>query len=302
MLYNNLSGYLKRKYGVKVGKICIDGGFSCPNRDGTLGYGGCVYCGHRGAGEHIELGRSITEQVQDGLERGRSEGYIAYFQSFTNTYAPVPVLRERYNSALVDPRILVLAVGTRPDCIDRERAELLAEISERTDIWVELGLQTASDKTARLINRCYPTETYFRCAELLREYRLPFVTHLILGLPGEGHDDYMGSVDAVNSSGGFGVKLHSLYVSRDTALADMYARGEFTPITREEYITAAADSLARLDPGIVVHRLTGDCPDGMLIAPDWNRDKNQILQGIRDSLTSRGLRQGAGKIENEIKN
>ena len=159
-MYNNLSTYLKTKYGMRIGKICIDGGFGCPNRDGTCGYGGCSYCGERGAGEHIDYRLCIAEQVKSGLARGKSDGYIAYFQSFTNTYAPLPVLRERYDSALIDDRIRILAIGTRPDCIDEGVAELLAEYKGRLDLWVELGLQSASDLTAKRINRGYKTEVY----------------------------------------------------------------------------------------------------------------------------------------------
>ena len=291
-MYNNLSSYLKRKYGISIGKICIDGGFSCPNRDGRVGYGGCTYCGERGAGEHIDPTLSIAEQVRTGLERGNKDGYVAYFQSFTNTYAPIPVLKERYDSALIDPRIRILAVGTRPDCIDREVAELLASYKERVDVWVELGLQTASDLTAELINRGYKTEIYRRATALLRQYGIPFITHAIFGLPGEGAEDYDRTVDEINRAEGFGVKLHCLYVSRGTALEQSLLRGEFTPITEEEYIAAAARAIARLRPDTVIHRLTGDCPEGMLVAPNWNKNKNQIIEGIRKSLAAQGVKQG----------
>ena len=292
-MYNNLSTYLKTKYGMRIGKICIDGGFGCPNRDGTCGYGGCSYCGERGAGEHIDYRLSIAEQVKSGLARGKSDGYIAYFQSFTNTYAPLPVLRERYDSALIDDRIRILAIGTRPDCIDESVAELLAEYKERLDLWVELGLQSASDETARRINRGYKTEVYRRCTELLHRYDIPFVTHAILGLPGEGEEDYDRTVDEINRAHGFGVKLHSLYVSRGTALEGEYLRGEFTPISDTEYIRSAARAIARLRPDMIIHRITGDCPAGMLVAPEWNKDKNRIISEIRKTLSESGLKQGS---------
>lgn len=293
MLYNNLSTYLKTKYGCRVGKICIDGGFSCPNRDGTVGFGGCIYCSERGSGDHIDSTLSIREQTQRVLEQGKYDKYIAYFQSFTNTYAPVGVLKERYEAALIDPRIAVLAVGTRPDCISEPVAELLAELRQRVDIWVELGLQSSNDRTAQRINRGYPTEVYRRCAALLGEYGIPFVTHLILGLPGEGREEYRNSVDEVNRAGGFGVKLHSLYISEGTELADCYRRGEFTPISREEYVAAAAEAVARLRPDTVIHRLTGDCPKELLVAPEWNRDKNAVIEGIRRTLADQRLCQGS---------
>ena len=168
MLYNNLSGYFRAKYGKRLSKICIDGGFSCPNRDGTAGVGGCIYCGERGAGEHINPCLSIKEQVQNALSGAEEdELFVAYFQNFTNTYAPVETLRERYDSALIDERIKVLAIGTRPDCISEEICSLIASYKQRCDVWVELGLQTSSDKTADIINRGYHREAFERAMELL---------------------------------------------------------------------------------------------------------------------------------------
>ncbi len=294
MLYNNLSGYLKTKYGKRLSKICIDGGFTCPNRDGKCGTGGCIYCGGRGAGEHIDSTLSIREQVSSALsDASEDDRFIAYFQSFTNTYAPVDVLRERYDEALIDPRILVLAVGTRPDCIDEEVARLLREYSDRVDVWVELGLQTASDRTAELINRGYNTEVFLRAAELLRSYGIPFVVHVIIGLPDEGVGELDATVDLINSITPFGVKLHSMYVMQHTALADMYYRGEYTPLTREEYVSLAARAIARLSPEIVIHRITGDCPRDMLVAPEWNVDKNRTIAGIQTKLRDTGAVQGS---------
>ena len=292
MLYNNLSSYLKSKYGTKVAKICIDGGFSCPNRDGTCGNGGCIYCGERGAGEHIDPSRNIREQVEKHLARDtKSEKLIAYFQNFTNTYAPVDVLKERYDSALISDRIAVLAIGTRPDCISEEIAELIASYKPRVDVWVELGLQTASDSVARAINRGYPTEVYKRATAILKSHGIPFVTHMIIGLPGQDAADIDTTVDLINE-GAWGVKIHSIYVMAGTALETMYREGKYTPPTREEYATLAARAIARLRPDMVVHRVTGDCPDGMLIAPEWNRDKNALISAIRKELEMRGQRQG----------
>lgn len=293
MLYNNLSPYLKSKYGTRVSKICIDGGFGCPNRDGTCGEGGCIYCGERGAGEHIDPTLSIREQVEEHLSRDmRSDALIAYFQNFTNTYAPVNVLKERYDSALISDRIKALAIGTRPDCIDAEVAALLASYKDRVDVWVELGLQTASDAVARTINRGYETEVYRHAVEVLNSHGIPFVTHMIIGLPGESEADIDATVDLINEHS-WGVKIHSIYVMEGTRLAEMYRSGEYTPPTLDEYVRLAAKSLARLRPDIVVHRVTGDCPDGLLVAPEWNRDKNKVISGIRERLESSGLRQGS---------
>ena len=213
MLYNNFSSYLKKKYGGRISKICIDGGFGCPNRDGTCGMGGCIYCGERGAGEHIDPTLSIREQVTSALAADqRSDGLIAYFQNFTNTYAPINILKERYDSALISDRIVALAIGTRPDCIDDEIATLLASYSDRVDVWVELGLQSASDRTAELINRGYKTEVYRRAADILKSHGIPFVTHMIIGLPGENETDIENTVSLINESA-WGIKIHSIYGS-----------------------------------------------------------------------------------------
>ena len=293
MLYNNLSSYLKAKYGGKVSKICVDGGFGCPNRDGTCGTGGCIYCGERGAGEHIDPSVSIREQALAVLERDkRSSSFIAYFQNFTNTYAPVEVLKERYDSALISDRIVALAIGTRPDCIDEEIAELIASYKDRVDVWVELGLQTASDKTAEIINRGYKTEVYERAISILNSHGIPVVTHMIIGLPGEDGEDIDTTVDLINENT-WGVKIHSIYVMEGTALAGMYRDGGYTPPTFEEYISLAARSIARLRPDVIVHRITGDCPDGLLVAPEWNKDKNKIIEGIRRKLVEDNLVQGS---------
>ena len=294
MLYKNLASYLKEKYGVRVSKLCIDGGFGCPNRDGTCGTGGCIYCGERGAGEHIDPSVSIREQVLTQLKRGRDDArYIAYFQNFTNTYAPVDVLKERYDSALIDERIVALAIGTRPDCIDDGITELIASYKGRVDVWVELGLQTASDRTAHIINRGYKTEVYRRAAERLTSHGIPFVTHMIIGLPGETEAEIDATVDEINLSGSWGIKIHSIYVMEGTALAGMYQRGEYEPPTLEEYVRLSARSLTRLRPDMIVHRITGDCPDGLLVAPEWNRDKNKVINLIRERLEADVSRQGS---------
>ena len=299
MPYNRLSSYLKEKYRTRVSKICIDGGFGCPNRDGTCGEGGCIYCGERGAGEHIDPSVSIHRQVEDALLRDKkSEKFIAYFQNFTNTYAPVPILKERYDSALISDRICALAIGTRPDCITDEIAELIASYSDRVDVWVELGLQTASDRTAGIINRGYKQEVYRRAAAILRAHGVPFVAHMIIGLPKEGKDEIDATVDLINEDA-WGIKIHSIYVMEGTELAGMYRRGEYAPPSLDEYVTLAARSIARLRPDMTVHRITGDCPKNLLVAPKWNSDKNKIISSVLKTLRENGWRQGSlyGKTE-----
>ena len=296
MNYSNLSGYFREKYGIKIGKICIDGGFSCPNRDGTCGIGGCIFCTGRGSGEHIRSGLDISAQVREGLSRGACDGYIAYFQNFTNTYADIPTLRERYGAALIDKRIKILAVGTRPDCIDEAVADLLASYLDRVEVWVELGLQTASDETAERINRGYRTEVFSRAVSLLHERGVRVVGHMIIGLVGESVAEVDETVDFLNSHALFGVKIHSLYVPRGTVLEQMYRRGEYTPLSLEEYASLAARAIARLRPNTVLHRITGDCPRELLVAPSWNADKNAVIKKINEKLSVLG---GQGALYEE---
>lgn len=293
MLYNNLSSYFKKKYAKRLVKICIDGGFGCPNRDGKVGYAGCIYCGERGAGEHIDPKESIKEQVLSALSSAEDEDlFVAYFQNFTNTYAPVEILKERYDSALIDNRIKVLAIGTRPDCIDEEVAKLIASYKDKVDVWVELGLQTANDKTAEIINRGYPRETFNKAVSILKKYDIPIVVHLIVGLPGETFDDIKNTVDYLNQFDLFGIKIHSIYVMNGTALEKMYLEGKYSPPTMDEYIDGVIYILSHISPDVTVHRLTGDCPKNMLVAPDWNGRKNEIINTIVYKMQQNNLFQG----------
>lgn len=283
-MYKTLSSHLKNKYGTRVKKICIDGGFTCPNRDGRCGIGGCIFCGERGAGEHISPELGIREQVEMALACGRADAYIAYFQNFTNTYADVNSLKVRYDAALIDERIRVLAIGTRPDCIDEDVCRLIASYKSRLDVWVELGLQSASDITAVKINRGYKTNVYISATKMLHKYDIPFVTHIMIGLPGEGEAELDETVELINKVGSWGIKIHSLYVMEGTRLAEMYREKLYTPPTFDEYTTLAARALSRLDKSTVVHRITGDCPRGLLVAPEWNRDKQRVISEIRRKL------------------
>ena len=293
MRYKNLSGYLKDKYGKRLKKICIDGGFSCPNRDGKCGIGGCIYCSERGSGEHIESFLSIEDQVRSALSVARDDDcFIAYFQNFTNTYAAVDVLKERYDSALIDKRIAILAIGTRPDCIDENIAALIASYKDRCDVWVELGLQTASDKTAEVINRGYKTEVYFSAVKMLKTYGIPVVTHIMIGLPGEGDAELVETIKAVNSAKSDGIKIHSVYVPRETGLEKMYNCGKYQPIEMQDYVRRAVKAIRMINSEMVIHRLTGDCPKELLVAPLWNSDKNAVLLSISKTLDLLGAYQG----------
>ena len=285
MTYKSLSSYFKDEYGGKIKKICIDGGFTCPNRDGTCSTGGCIFCGGRGAGEHIKQNLSVKEQVLRFFERpSAADGYIAYFQNFTNTYAPIPVLKERYDLALIDERIRVLAVGTRPDCITPEIADLLASYKDRVDVFCELGLQTASDATAEVINRGYRTEVFEDAVRILSARGIRVVAHIMIGLPGEGMAELQQTLELINRLPVWGIKLHSVYVMEGTRLAEMYRKGEYEPISMEDYVDRAVYFLSHMREDIVVHRITGDCPRELLVAPEWNVTKNEVIAAIRGRL------------------
>lgn len=294
MLYNNLSGYFKNKYGKKVRKICIDGGFTCPNRDGKCGVGGCIFCGERGAGDHIKANcLSISEQVISALSTApRDQMQVAYFQNFTNTYSDVKDLKEKYDSALIDERIVALAVGTRPDCITEDIAKLLHSYTEKYDVWVELGLQTADDNTAKFINRGYDSSVFAEAVKILNKWGLPVVVHIIIGLPGETIENVKKTITYINKFSLWGIKIHSIYVMKGTILEKLYLDGKYAPLSMEEYIESAIHTITHISPQLVIHRLTGDCPRNLLIAPEWNTRKNEILNIITSTLQRNGWYQG----------
>ena len=291
--YHTLNEMLQAKYGKKIRKICIDGGFTCPNRDGTCGYGGCVFCGERGAGEQLDPSLSIRQQTENGLKRGGSDAmWILYFQNFTNTYAPVAELKKRYDAALIDARIKILDIGTRPDCINDEIADLLASYQDKYEVWVELGLQTANDTTAKQINRGYDLECFRKAVSMLKAHNLPVIVHIILGLPNETLGDIRKTIDLLNELRIDGVKIHSLFVMRDTQLAQWYENGNFVPISLQTYIEWALDCITRLSPDIVIHRLTGNCLRDYLVAPDWIIQRDLILYTIDRRMIAEDLTQG----------
>ena len=291
--YNNLSEYFRKKYGRRLDKICIDGGFTCPNRDGKCGVGGCIFCGERGSGEWLIKSETIRETARRVISRGKGdEKYVAYFQNFTNTYAPIEVLKERYDASLISERIVALAIGTRPDCIDEDVCRLLKEYNKRLDVWVELGLQTSNDEVARLINRGYETAVFDRAMELLTKYGIPVVAHIIVGLPTEGQKDVLKTVDYLKRFPLFGIKIHSIYVTEGTALARMYRENLYTPPTLSQFADTVVEIIARLPREWIIHRLTGDAPRDLLIAPEWNADKNAIYDAIRVRLKAQNIRQG----------
>ena len=275
-----LSQHYREKYGCKVYKLSLDGGFSCPNRDGTLGTGGCIFC--TGSGEFAEIGReSVAEQLQCAKARvmAKNKGgkYIAYFQSFTNTYAPVERLRHLYLEAIAPADIVGLSIGTRPDCLGDDVVALLKEINAVKPVSVELGLQTIHEGTVRYIRRGYDTAVYFDAVRRLKAAGIEVVTHIILGLPGETVEQMVQTTRAAVEAGSDGVKFHLLHVLRGTDLAKDYADGKFSCLTLEEYGEILKQCISVLPPDMVVHRITGDGAKKDLIAPLWSADKKRVL-------------------------
>lgn len=292
--YNRLTEYLKEKFGERTLKICIDGGFTCPNRDGHCGTGGCIFCGERGSGEHLNRD-SISKQVTDFLSsyRGkRANKFIAYFQNFSNTYDTIDNLKNKYDSALVDNRIVGIAIATRPDCINEDVVKLLKSYTEKYYVWVELGLQTSNDETAKLINRGYNSSVFTEAVALLRQYGIDVVTHIMVGLPGESLDNIKDTVSFINSHDIQGIKIHSTYVTKGTVLEQMYNQGSYTPLSFEDYMEALVYILTHISNSVVIHRISGDAPKEDLVTPDWNVHKKLILNGIDKILNDNNLYQG----------
>ena len=292
--YNHLNTYLKEKFGERTLKICIDAGFTCPNRDGTKGVGGCIFCGERGSGEHLKT-IDIASQVKNHLAsyRGmRANKFIVYFQNFTNTYDSIENLKKKYDSALIDERIVGIQIATRPDCINEEIARLLFSYTDKYSVCVELGLQTSNENTGKVINRCYTNEDFINAVTILRKYNIEIVTHIMVGLPSETHKDIVNSVNFVNNLDIQGLKIHSTYVTNDTKLNDMYENNQYSPITLEYYLDELCYIITHLRKDIVLHRISGDAPKDMLVAPSWNSHKKLVLNGIDKILREKDLYQG----------
>lgn len=293
--FNKLSEFLKNKFGERVLKICIDGNFTCPNRDGSLSYEGCIFCSERGSGEHLKSRKSISNQIHEYFlsERSmRANKFIVYFQNFSNTYDSLENLRIKYTSALIDDRIVGLAIATRPDCINEEIASLLQEFSKKYYVFVELGLQSSNELTGILINRGYSNSQFTNAVNILNKYNIDVVTHLMVGLPGEEFDDIKQTVNFINSHNLQGLKIHCTYVIKNTKLANMYYSNKYTPISLEFYLNCLEYILTHISPNIIIHRISGDAPKNLLIAPDWNLHKKWILNGIDKKLRNNNLYQG----------
>lgn len=292
-----LNDFLKEKFNEKIYKVSLDGGFTCPNRDGKVSRGGCIFCSENGSGDFTatklkSIHAQIEEQINLVSKKYKGDKYIAYFQNFTNTYAEVSYLRKIYQEALSHEKIVGLAIATRPDCLGDDVLELLAELNKKTFLWVELGLQTLNDDVAKYFNRAYETEIYKEASKKLNRLNIKFVTHIIIGLPKEENDDYLKTAIFAQNCGTWGIKLHLMYVVKNTPLEKLYLNGGLKVNTKEEYVEKVINVLENISSEVVVHRLTGDGDRETLVAPLWSIKKIDVLNSIHKELKRRNTYQG----------
>ncbi|MDT8273122.1 MAG: TIGR01212 family radical SAM protein [Desulfomonilia bacterium] len=300
-LYRTLNAFLRQRYGKRIQKITLDAGLTCPHRD-SAGQGGCTYCNASGSGtgafsRGLSLRAQIETQMKAASTRYRAGGFIAYFQSYSNTHAPVEQLKTIYDHILDYPEIVGLAIGTRPDCIDGEKLSLIAGYSPDRLVWIEYGLQSASDETLLMINRGHDVQTFIDAVHLTSAYPLRQCAHVIIGLPGEGLDQYLQTARLISSLPVTDIKIHLLYVIRSTPLEALYRNGTYQPLTLEEYARAVALFISFLREDIVIQRITGDPHPEELVAPLWAREKNRVRECIHQSLVELDLRQGTNYRE-----
>ena len=295
--YHTWNYHLRQIFGEKVFKVPVDAGFTCPNRDGKVGTGGCIFCSSKGAGDFAGSRiKSLTEQFAEVKammhKKWPKANYIGYFQAFTNTYASVPVLRERYETVLAHEGVVGLSIATRPDCLPDQVLDLLAEFNEKTYLWVELGLQTIHDGTGALINRGYDHQTFLTALEGLRSRQIRTCAHIILGLPGETRADMLATAKSIAGLPVQGLKVHLLHLMQGTPMVNLYQEGKLTLMEREDYISLVVDILEILPPAMVIHRLTGDAPRDLLLGPLWSLKKWEVLNAIDAELVRRRTWQG----------
>lgn len=298
--YHSLDFELKRRFGRKVYKLALDGGMTCPNRDGTLGTGGCVFCSGGGSGDFaVPRGvyRDVWQQIEAAREKvagkiGEDGLFVAYFQSYTNTYAPVEYLEPLFSRALDHPQVAALSVGTRPDCVPEEVVELLGRLNRRKPVWVELGLQTIHEDTARMIRRGYELPVFADAFERLRAAGMTVIVHVILGLPGETREMMLETVDYLGRLPVDGIKLQLLHILEGTKLASMYREAPFPVMSLDEYTDLIVECVGSLPPSVVIHRISGDGPKSLLIEPKWSGNKRLVLNTIMGKLRENGVYQG----------
>lgn len=304
MYINTLNAYLKNRFGRKIYKLTLDGGMTCPNRDGKVGFGGCIFCGGNGSGSFCpSVDLSITAQIEEGKKLLKNKikegGYIAYFQSHTNTYAAVPYLRKIFYEAVNHPDIVGISIGTRPDCLENEVLKLLEELAKIKPLWVELGLQTINENTANLINRCYPLKVYDEVVKNLKSIGAEVVTHVILGLPGESKEQMLETV-AYSSKVSDGIKLQLLHVLKDTKLYEMYQKEPFKIFSMEEYTELLCRCIEIIPKNVVIHRMTGDGDKRLLVEPMWSGNKKVVLNYINKVFLEKDIVQGCKAEENNM--
>ena len=296
MYYYSLNEYLKKTFGEKVYKISLDGGMTCPNRDGTLGSHGCIFCSEGGSGEFAaQRALSVSEQIEQAKRRISKKSdckkFIAYFQPFTNTYAPVSYLRKIFEEAVAPEEIAALSIATRPDCLGDDVLDLLDELNKKKPVWVELGLQTIHEKSAEYIRRGYDLNVYDEAVKKLHKIGVNVITHIILGLPNESKKEIIESVRYAGERSD-GIKLQLLHVLKGTDLLKDYERGMFETLTLDEYVDLLCDCIEALPPDVVIHRMTGDGDKKLLVAPLWSADKKRVLNTIHKALNDRNVTQG----------
>ena len=295
--YYALDYYLKETYHEKMYKLSLNGGCTCPNRDGTCGTKGCIFCSEGGSGDFApEAGLSIKEQLAAGKgqvsQKYHGNSYIAYFQAFTNTYAPVSHLRAMFTEAIADPEVKILSIATRPDCLSPEILALLAELNQQKPVWIELGLQTIHETTARFIRRGYELSVFEEAVRQLREINITVIVHVILFLPGESEADMLKTITYLNTMPVQGIKLQLLHILENTDLADVYRKTPFPVPDMETYFRVLGKCICHLRPDIVIHRLTGDGPKSLLIAPLWTGNKRLVLNALRKYFCEENIWQG----------
>ncbi len=296
--YYSVNRYLRERFGIKVYKLALDGGFTCPNRDGTIDTRGCIFCSAGGSGEFAS---EIKDNIHYAIENAKSVvgsksgsgKYIAYFQNFTGTYAPVDRLRELYTQAINHPDIVLLSIATRPDCIDDKVIDLLAELNRIKPVWIELGLQTIHSRTSEYIRRGYKLEVYDEAVRRLTEVGIEVITHMIIGLPGESDEMIYQTAEYIGRSGAKGIKLQLLHILRGTDLADDYEQGKAEALSFERYISLVEGCIMRLPSQMVIHRITGDGAKKDLIAPLWSADKKRVLNEMNKALERDNIVQGS---------
>ena len=285
--------FCKKEYGEKLYKLSLSSGCTCPNRDGHIGYGGCIFCSEGGSGDFAESYAPLSEQIENAKKRVSSkykgDKYIAYFQSFTNTYGPLERLKDLYDEAAARDDIAVISIATRPDCLPDDIINYLGELNKVKPLWVELGLQTVKEESIEYIRRGYETIVYDEAVKKLNDLGIHTITHVILGLPGETKEDMLSTVKHTVEMGSKGIKLQLLHVLEGTDLADDYRKGLFKTLEMEEYIEILADCLKILPKDMVVHRMTGDGPKKILIAPLWSGDKKRVMNAINKRIREEGL-------------